>query len=99
MSVIRNKDIKIMVDVEELLHSKIDNKNDYEYGIWCNYWNLVERFISHKKEVAKKQINWNKNNKEYHRITNNISNNKIRGNKEKEEYWRNKLKEFKENDS
>lgn len=75
------------------------NENDKEYEIWVKYWNMVERFIAKKKEQAKKQRVWNKNNSEYHRITNNISNNKISGNKEREQYWRNKLKELRVNDN
>jgi tRNA A37 N6-isopentenylltransferase MiaA len=97
VAIVTNKDIEVMVDVEELLHKKVETEEETE--LWTKYWNIVERFIVKKKEIAKRQNNWNKNNREYHRITNNISTNKKSGNKEKEQYWRNKLKEFKENDS
>lgn len=101
MAIVTNEDIKVMVDVEELLHKKLEEttpkrEDNEEWEIWTKYWNIVERFIVKKKEIATKQNNWNKNNREYHRITNNISTNKKSGNKEKEEYWRNKLKEYKE---
>lgn len=112
MAIITNEDIKVMVDVEELLHKKLVqtnaikdseylegyhfDENDEEYNLWCKYWTMIERFIKTKKDLASKQNKWNKANKEYHRITNNISTNKKSGNKEKEQYWRNELKKFKE---
>lgn len=101
MAIVTNEDIKVMVDVEELLHKKLEAttpivENNKEWEIWTKYWNIVERYIATKKKIAAKQNVWNKNNKEYHRITNNISTNKKSGNKEKEEYWRNELKKFKE---
>lgn len=97
MAIITNKDIKIMVDVEELLHKKIETEEEGE--LWTQYWNVVERMIAKKKEIANKQNNWNKAHKEYHRITNNITTALRTGNKEKEEYWRNKLKEYKEKEN
>lgn len=101
MAIVRNEDIKVMVEVEELLHKKLKEttpvgEDNEEWEIWTKYWNIVERYIVTKKAIANRQNNWNKNNKEYHRITNNISASKKSGNKEKEEYWRNKLKEYKE---
>ena len=112
MAIINNEDIKLMANIESLLHEKLvqtnaikDNdytqgyyfdENDKEYDLWCQYWKLVERFINDKKQQASKQNQWNKENKVYHRITNNITYHKARGNKEQLEYWRNKLKEYKE---
>lgn len=100
MAIVTNEDIKVMVDVEELLHKKLEDttpkgEDNEEWEIWTKYWNIVERYITTKKKIANKQNNWNKENREYHRITNNISYAKKRDNKEKEIYWRNKLEEFK----
>ena len=86
MAIITNEDIKLMGKVNLMLE---------ESDIKEQYSKMVERFIGTKKNIANKQNNWNKENREYHRITNNISYAKKRGNKEKEIYWRNKLEEFK----
>ena len=101
MTVVSNEELDILYDVEHLLHKKLEetNSNNEEWETWTKYWNMVERLIVNKKERNKKQGVWNKNNKDYHRITNNISNNRVRGNKEREEYWKGKLKELRENDS
>lgn len=113
MATIKNEDLKIMADVEWLLHKKLEETNgikdtfegkeyyyfdehDKEYEIWVKYWNMVERFIQHKCDVNKKQNQWNKDHREYHRITNNITSNRKSGNKEKLKYWQNKLKEYRE---
>lgn len=59
---IKNNDIDIMIEVEELLHKKLeeteekteDNKN---WEIWTQYWNLVERTVKEKQEELKKLKN------------------------------------------
>lgn len=116
MAIITNKDIKIMVEVEELLHNKlvknngikdIDkngeeyyyfDENDKEYNIWVQYWNLVEKFIQHKKYANKKSNEYNKKNKDYHRIMNNICACRKSGNVERLEYWKNEMKKLKESE-
>lgn len=74
------------------------DKNDKEYEIWVRYWNLVEKFIQHKKYANKKSNEYNKKNKDYHRIMNNIYANKKSGNVEKLEYWKNEMKKLKESE-
>lgn len=110
MAIIKNEDLKIMVEVEELLHKKLvetngikdDNggyyfdENDEECNIWVSYWNLVERLIVDKQKSSQKANEYNKRNKEYHRIMNNICSSKKSGNIEKVEYWQNELKKMKE---
>lgn len=93
MAIITNKDIKIMVDVEELLHKKIETEEEGE--LWTQYWNVVERMIAKKKEIAKKQNNWNKNNRAYHNITNKISYYKSKNNGAKVEELRKELEALK----
>lgn len=94
MAIITNKDIKVMVDVEELLHKKIETEE--EGNLWTDYWNIVEKFIQHKKYASIKSNEYNKKNKDYHRITNNIYNNRKIGNVEKVAYWENELKKLRE---
>lgn len=104
MAVITNKDLDIMCDVEHLLHKKLEETNSIsedseEYDIWIHYWNMVERFCQAKDKSREKARKFNKDNKEYHRLNVNLYAAIKRKDKVKEEYWRNKLKEFKENDS
>jgi len=89
--VITNEDIKVLEDIKKMIYGDKGNIETIE-----KYVNLIDNLKKQKKEHANKQNQWNKDNREYHRIANNISNNKVSGNKEKEEYWRNKLKEYKE---
>ena len=114
MAVITNKDLKVLVEVEELLHKKLVetnaikdinengkeyyyfDENDKENEIWTQYWNLVEKFIQHKKYASKKQSEYNKRNKEYHRIMNNICACRKSGNLERVAYWESELKKMKE---
>lgn len=108
MAVITNDDLQVMVDVEELLYNKLVktnsiadgdsyyfNENDKEYEIWNKYWNIVEKFISDKKAINKKSNQWNKNNAEYHRLSNNLYNARKNKNREKIEYYTRKLEELK----
>ena len=81
---VTNKDIKIMEKAKSLL------KEDYK-----EFDDLIEKFKMEKKVVSDKQNARNKANKEYHRIVNNISNSRVRGNKKKEIYWTEKLQELK----
>lgn len=81
---VTNKDIKIMEKAKSLL------KEDYK-----EFEDLIEKFKMEKKVVSDKQNARNKANKEYHRIVNNISNSRVRGNTEKEIYWTEKLQELK----
>ena len=92
--------MKTMVNVEELLHRKLEETKatDEDFDIWTNYWNLVEKLIEHKKYANEKSNEYNKKNKEWHRISNNIYNNKKIGNLEKVAYWEQKLKEYKESE-
>lgn len=112
MAVVKNDDLDIMIEVEELLHKKLEetngikdefdgkdyyyfDENDKEYEIWCKYWNLVEQLIGDKKEVSKKNADYNKRHAEYHRLSNNLYNARKRKDNKKIEYYTQKLKELK----
>lgn len=98
MAIIKNEDLDIMIQVEELLHTKLtcnDEVDDDEYDIWCKYWNLVERLIVNKKTAIKRSNNWNKHNIEYHRFSNNLYNARKRKDKKRIEYYTKKLEELK----
>lgn len=72
MAIIRNEDLKVFVDVEDLLQKKISNEE--EYDLWCNYWNIIERLIVEKKKNTEIVNNKNKTiYKERHKINNSIS--------------------------
>lgn len=72
MAIIRNEDMQVLVDIEDLLQKKIENEK--EYDLWCDYWNIVERLIVEKKKNTEIV---NKRNKtiyrERHKINNAIS--------------------------
>lgn len=44
---ITKKDLEILIEVEELLHTELEKGNydsdSKEWDTWGNYWNLVER--------------------------------------------------------
>lgn len=113
MAVITNEDLKIMIEVEDLLHKKLEetngikdtyngkeyiyfDENDKEYEIWNKYWNMVERFCQARDKSRKKAREFNKNNAEYHRLSNNLHNAKKKNDKERIELYSKKLKEYKE---
>ena len=88
MAILKNKDIGIMVEVEELLHNKLIETNgikdtngsyyfdedDEEYEIWVQYWNLIERIIKNKKDRTKSVNDKNKTiYKARHKLNNQIS--------------------------
>jgi hypothetical protein len=89
--IITNEDIKVLEDIKDLIHGSKGNIEIIE-----KYDNLVNNFKKQKKEHANKQNAWNKNNKEYHNITNKITYYKSKNDDEKVEYWRKKLAEYKE---
>ena len=76
MAITKNEDLKIMVEVEDLLHEKLVETKAIEEldGIWTDYWNLVERLIVDKKKNTKIVNQRNKTvYKERHKINNAIS--------------------------
>jgi hypothetical protein len=72
VAIIRNEDLKVFVEVEDLLQKKISNEK--EYALWCDYWNIVERLIVEKKKITNVVNKRNKTvYKERHKINNAIS--------------------------
>lgn len=113
MAIITNEDLKIMIEVEDLLHKKLVetngikdlyngeeyyyfDENDKEYKIWNKYWNMVEKFCQARDKSRKKAREFNKNNAEYHRLSNNLYNARKRNDKDRIELYTKKIKEYKE---
>ncbi len=94
MALITNKDLQIMFKVKDLLDSKI-NKNNGEHDILVEYLNMIERFVKDKQKQNKKSADYNKKNKEYHNLSNGLYWARRKNNKEKIEYYKNKLEQFK----
>ena len=92
---IKNEDLRILCDIEALLHKKIKQSNKKEYELWLEYWNMVERFCQEKDLSRRKSNNYNKNNAEYHRLNNNLYQARKRNNKEKIELYIKKIEEYK----
>lgn len=100
MSFIKKKDLQILIKVESLLYEKLKEtnslNNNYEYDLWLSYYNIVENIINDINKLNKRSNEWNKKNKDYHRIMNNLYDSKKRNNKEKINYWTNELLKLKE---
>lgn len=47
---LNNNDIKILCDVEKILHNYIKNDDDNNYDLWTSYWNVVEKIIQNKNK-------------------------------------------------
>lgn len=99
MAFIKKKDLQTLIKVEHLLYEKLKEtdslNNDYEYDLWISYYNIVENIINDISKLNKKSNEWNKKNKDYHRIMNNLYDSKKRNNKEKINYWENELLKLK----
>lgn len=99
MATIKNEDLKVMIEIEELLHRFLEenqsiDENNKDYDLWISYWNIIERFINDKKTANKKSTGFNKRNAEYHRLMNNLCNARKRKDKKKIEYYSCKLEEL-----
>lgn len=72
MAIIKNEDLKVFVEIEDLLQKKISNEK--EYDLWCDYWNIIERLIVEKKKNTEVVNKRNKTiYKERHKLNNAIS--------------------------
>lgn len=71
------------------------NENDEEYEIWVKYWNMVERFCQAKDKSREKARNFNKNNAEYHRLSNNLYGARKRNDTKRIEEYTRKIEEYK----
>ena len=100
MAFIKKKDLQVLIKVENLLYEKLKETNsldnNYEYDLWLSYYNIIENITNDINKLNKKANEWNKKNKDYHRIMNNLYNSKKRNNKEKINYWKNELLKLKE---
>ena len=65
-------------------------------GDFINFMELIERALQDKQKANDRANKFNKANKEYHRITCNMSDAKRRGNTERYEYWKQQLVEYKQ---
>lgn len=69
MTLITKKDLDLMIEVEDLLHEKLEitnakidtyngatyfDENDKEYEVWLQYWNMIERFINDRRKAKER---------------------------------------------
>lgn len=95
MAVVRNEDITILQEVSNLLGKNSTLYNKEENKLIDKYNDIVSKFETTKKKLSDKSNQYNKDHKEYHRITVNMYACRKSGNKEREEYWRNELEKLK----
>ena len=53
---ITNDDLKVLIDVEDLLHSKVydvKDADDEEKDLWNKYWNIIEKLCAQKDKKNK----------------------------------------------
>lgn len=105
---LKNEEIQLLIKMENVigLHlEEIFGKNRDKlvevgtqqicYDDFISYLNLIEKCVRVKKERARKQNERNKNDMEYHRITNNITNAIKNNDMKRLEKYRKKLEEHK----
>lgn len=97
MAIVTNKDIKMLNDIKDIINKNNIITSNKDKNIYNDYVLFINRIVDIKKQCANKSNAFNKANKEYHRITNNITYAKKTNNIKKLTYWRNKLEEYKEN--
>lgn len=110
MANFKNEDLKIMIEIEDLLHKKlietnaIKNKdgyyfkeNDSQYNLWLDYWNMIQRLLESREKTRERSRNFNKKNKKYHNLTNNLYFARKKNDKIRIEYYSKLLKEYKKN--
>ena len=93
MSVISNKDVEMLKDIERFLFI---SKDKGSLDLYLKLYEFTERMIRNKEKCSKKQNDTNKKNKEYHTIINSISHYRKTNNIEKLTYWQNRLVEYKQ---
>lgn len=93
MAIIKNDDLKIMCEIEELLHNKIETEE--EYDTWIKYWNMLERFFKDKDKSRQKAKDFNKSNDEYHRINVNLYNAKKKNDTKRIVLYEKQMKKYK----
>lgn len=116
MAPIKKSDLKILIEVEDLLHKKLAvtngkkdvykgeeyiyfDENDEEFNLWCKYNTLIEKFICDYEKIKKKSAKFNKDNAEYHRISNNLCAARKKNDKERIAYYEDLMKKYKEKKS
>lgn len=106
---IKNEDIHLLIKMENLIgmNEKTIFGKKKDKSVWIDgmeitfddfisYINLIDRILNNKKKLSDKANQFNKANKEYHRITCNMADAKRRGNMERYEYWKQQLVEYKQ---
>lgn len=97
MAIVTNKDIEMLNNIKDIIDKNNIITNNEDKNIYNDYITFIDRLVNIKKQCANKSNAFNKANKEYHRITNNITYARKTNNIEKLTYWRNKLEAYKEN--
>ena len=89
-----NKD-SMFINGDSFMIKKEDVKDEKALALYLALYEFVERMIETKKERSRKQNVFNKNNREYHKITNKIWYYRKKKNLEKLKYWQDRLEELK----
>ena len=96
MAVLKNTDIDTLQNISTLLDKRYHTFNDEEIKLVKKYNSLIDKFINKRKELAVKSKKFNKEHKEYHRISVNMYANRKNGNTERAKYWEEELAKLKE---
>lgn len=83
------EDLQVIMNVQEFLHGSADAQTCKEYDA------LVDKLVINKQKANAKAAQFNKDNKEYHNISNKLWYAKKQGNREKIELYTKQLEEIK----
>lgn len=110
MALCKNEEIKLLIKMENLIGTNEEllfgknkdkvymvDKAKISHEDFVDFINLVEQFKNNKSNNNDRQKQWNKDNKEYHNIINNICNARKRKDYKRLEYWNEKLEKLKNN--
>lgn len=95
MAVVRNEDIATLQKVSDLLKRNSDSYNKEERFLIDEYDNIISKFENTKKKLSDKSNQYNKDHKDYHRITVNMYACRKSGNIERAKYWEEELAKLK----
>ena len=112
MAFMKNEDLEILKDIELYLYNinresyveqngifaikKADIKDEKALELYFKLYSIIEENSQKRKKLNEKSTEYNKKNKKYHNISNNLYQARKSKNTKRIEYWENEMKLYKE---
>ena len=112
MAFMKNEDLEILKDIELYLYNinresyveqngifairKADIKDEKALELYFKLYSIIEENSQKRKKLNEKSTEYNKRNKKYHNISNNLYQARKSKNTKRIEYWENEMKLYKE---